>query len=351
MLINFKRWLEIVFKSFDVSADTKAIERLKQDWIRFLMVIKRHWIYGILHSWRVLVVLILSFVNAYLLIFGENHNIFWSIIAWFLVINVIFWFYIILNYLYNFYKIYGSTPCIEDIESAIAKNKKSDIIFTGFFNQTVFLFFVMIIISIFIIINSVYTISWLKDAWFLSINLLNIVLILIQLGLFISYLKNMVNLEMDFNIVVPEKIYFYNQNFLLGSSQSMNAEKIKTMNTKYPWFIASFFNYWDIIIFTEWDNEANNWQMTMNYIGHPNKAIKEIQTVLDNNLEQIEKDVNVLLKKLENEIWIPNISTPENKEKLKKYVRENEKKLKELYDEADNETKSEIKELYVLINE
>gem|GEM_PF-3577303 len=42
--------------------------------------------------------------------------------------------------------------------------------------------------------------------------------------------------------------------------------------------------------------------MTMNYIGHPNKAIKEIQTVLDNNLEQIEKDVNVLLKKLENEI-------------------------------------------------
>lgn len=351
MLINFKTILEKILKSFDVSADTKAIERLKHDWIRFLMVIKRHWIYGIIHSWRVLAVLIISFANAYFLIFDENHNYFSIAIAIFLIINVLYWCYIIIDYLYHFFKIHGSTPHIEDIESAIAKNKKWDIIFTKFFNQTIFLFIIMLLIAVFIILYTFYTIKSFEDVWFVWINTLNIFLIIVQLWLFIGYLKNMVNLEMDFNIVVPEKIYFYNQAFLLGSSQSMNAEKIKTMNTVYPWYIASFFNYWNIIIFTEWDNETNNWQMAMSYIWHPNKAIKEIQTVLDNNLEQIEKDVNVLLKKLENEIWIPNASTPENKEKLRKYIKENEETLKKLYNKADEETRSEIKELYILINE
>jgi hypothetical protein len=43
----------------------------------------------------------------------------------------------------------------------------------------------------------------------------------------------MINLEMDFKIVIPHQIIFYNQRGVLGSTQTMNANKIKTMNTKY----------------------------------------------------------------------------------------------------------------------
>jgi SpoVK/Ycf46/Vps4 family AAA+-type ATPase len=35
---------------------------------------------------------------------------------------------------------------------------------------------------------------------------------------------------------------------------------------------------------------------------------------------------------------------------LKKYIEENEAKMKELFAKADDETKNELRELYILIN-
>ena len=46
------------------------------------------------------------------------------------------------------------------------------------------------------------------------------------------------DLEMDYNIVVPGKIIFVNQSGMLSSSQAVEGEKVKTVTSKYPSWIA-----------------------------------------------------------------------------------------------------------------
>jgi len=43
----------------------------------------------------------------------------------------------------------------------------------------------------------------------------------------------MIDLEMDFAIVIPGKIMFYNQSNLTRSVQAINSEKIKTITSKH----------------------------------------------------------------------------------------------------------------------
>ncbi len=348
MALNFRKLFEYIFKSFDVAGDTKLLEKYEKDWIRFLMLIKRHWIYSILHSWKVLVVIVIWVANAYLLTFANDQlQLIPTIVAIFLVLNITYWVFVVVVFIYRFYKILWSAPYIEDIYSAIKKSKQSDVVFTKFFNQTVFLFFVLFILTFFTLITWIFSLlSWWALGFWLWI--LNSFLLITQTILFYSYLNKMINQEMDFKIIIPGQIIFYNQKWLLWESQSMNARKIKTMNSSYRWLLGSFFNYWDIIILSEWD-QKDNWEMTMDYIWDPNKTLKESQKVLNNDFATMEKDVNVLLKKFKSEIWIDNIDTDENKEKLRKFILTNEEKLKKIFEEWDNETKNEVRELYILL--
>lgn len=349
-MLNFRSIFEFLFKSFDISGDTKIIEKMEKEWTRFLIVVKRHWLYTIINSRRVLIVVIIALLNAYLLVFYDwvKHNITSYIIAWLLLINVFYWLIIVINYIKKYYYLQWSKPYIEDIYSCINKNKESDKIFTSFFNQTIFLLLFLIWIGVFTWIT-----SWISlingkslSSW---INIINTLLILVQIWLFYWYLNIMINTEMDFKIIIPWKILSFNQRWVFWDTQSMNSDKIKTMNTKYPWFLSSLLNYWNIIILSEWDLH-NNWEMVIDYVWDPVKSVKEIEKVLRNDLVLIEKEVNVLLKKLESEIWIHDISTPENKKLLKKYIEENESKMKEIFAKADTETKNELRELYILIN-
>lgn len=349
MIINFRSITEWLFKSFDVAWDTKLIEKFEQEWIRFLMIVKRHWIYSILSIWKVFFVVIIWFVNIYLLAFAsENPDVVSEIISILLWVSVIYWVIIVITYIYRFCKVHWSKPYIEDIYSALDKSKSSDKIFTRFFNQTIFLLIFLLWITVFSVFTSVTNLLENLD-WTFSFWIANAFLLIIQFWLFYSFLNNMINLEMDYKIILPWRIYFYNQRWIYWDSQTMSSNKIKTINTKYSWIFNSIFNYWDIIVLSEWDKE-NNWEMKMDYVGYPQKTVEEMNKVLNNDLEAIERDVNVLLSKYEKEIWIKNIDTPENKLKLKKYVEENQEKLKELFENADLETKNEIREIFIIIS-
>jgi hypothetical protein len=168
--------------------------------------------------------------------------------------------------------------------------------------------------------------------------------------LFYWYLNIMINTEMDYKVIIPGKILSFNQRWVFWDTQSMNSEKIKTMNTKYPSFLSSFLNYGNVIVLSEWDINLKG-EMIIDYVGDPVWSVKEMEKILRNDLVLIEKEVNVLLKKLEFEIWISNISTPENKKRLQTYVLENETKMKEIFNKADEETKKELRELYILIQD
>lgn len=349
MIINFRRAIEAIFKSFDVAWDTKLIQKLESDWVRFLIVLKRHWVYALFASWRVVWVFLVWIINAYLLLIAnKGHDIYSTIIWILLIINISYWIYVVIVYIRSFIKINWSKPYIEDIYSAIKKSKDSDDVFSDFLNQTIFLLIFLLIIVVFSVTTAITAALTNFDqqvwAWFV-----NAFLLLIQCGLFIWFLGKMINIEMDYQLVIPWKIFFADQVWLYGTSKTMNSQKIKTINTKYKWLLNSLFNYWDIIVLSEWDKE-NNWEMSMDYVWAPVKTVEQINKVVNNNLEAIEKDVNVFLSKMKHEIWIANIDTKENIDLLKKYVSENEQKLKDLFEKGDDETKNEIRELFIILN-
>jgi hypothetical protein len=65
------------------------------------------------------------------------------------------------------------------------------------------------------------------------------------------YRKRMMDLEMDYNVIVPGKIYFVNQSGVLSSIQTIESDKIKTVRSSFPSKIASFFNYGTVDVLTE----------------------------------------------------------------------------------------------------
>lgn len=344
-MLNFRKGFEFLFKSFDISWDTKILKKLEQDWHRFLMVIKKHWIYSIFNLRIVFFVIIITIINLTILFWWNYINI---LIWLFLLLNILYWIFVIFSYIYKFYKINWSSPCIEDIYTAINKSIKSDEIFSKFFNQTIFLFIILFLITIFSIISSIfYIIKW--NFWF-WIQLSNVFLFIIEVILFYMFLLRMINQEMDFKIIIPWQIMFFDQKWILWDSQNMNASKIKTINTEYSGLLWSLLNYWDILILSEWD-QWWNWQMRIDFVWNPNNTVKEIEKILQNDLKLIEKNINIIFKKIKNELWINDIKNNEDIIKLKEYVKQNEQKIKELFEKWNEEIRNEIKELYyILIN-
>lgn len=215
------------------------------------MIIKKHWIYSILISWRVLFVVVIVCANVWLLITSQaNPDLITVSIASLLVINVIWWLMIVVIYIRRFRSIQGNKPYVEDIYFAITKSKQSDMAFENFFNQTILILILLVGITVFVVTTSIMGIFFSGDSHAGS-GMINAFLLMIQVGLFYGYLNAMINQEMDFKVVVPGQILFYNQLGVFGDSQSMNAEKIKTMNSKHAGLFGSFMHYGNITVLTE----------------------------------------------------------------------------------------------------
>lgn len=211
MFINFSNIITWFFKSFDIAGDTKLLEKLEKDEVRFLMIIKKHWIYSIMMSWRVLLVLIIACINIYLLVFSRTDpDMITILLAIFLGINVVWWLIIVIVYIRRFYLIQGNKPYIEDIYSAIRKSRLSDAAFENFFNQTVLLLLILTGMTVFVLFTSI-TRIFISGDINISLEIINIFLFIVQTGLFYGYLNVMINQEMDFKIVVPGQILFFNQ--------------------------------------------------------------------------------------------------------------------------------------------
>ena len=84
--------------------------------------------------------------------------------------------------------------------------------------------------------------------WILATDTL---VIIIEIYFLRYFRKRMMDLEMDYNVVVPGKMYFVNQSGILSTIQTIESDKIKTVQSSFPSKIASFFNYGTINILTE----------------------------------------------------------------------------------------------------
>ena len=276
MIINFRRLYEALFKSFNVAADTELVNRLESDWVNKLIILKRSWLFWLFISWKFIVMFLIMLANVYLVYLNfKDPTIAW-IIIWVILFNILYWILSVLIYFSKFRRIYWVRSTIVDVPTIKVKLNEWDIAFTKFFNQTIFNYFVLIWITIFIAYQIIFVL-WFTELWLYW--WLNIFLLLTQIYISAKFKKRMLDLEMDFAIVIPWKIMFYNQSNLTRSVQTINSEKIKTITSKHARLVWSVFNFWDITILTEWD-EANMWEMNLQYIASPSDTVYEINELL-----------------------------------------------------------------------
>lgn len=89
----------------------------------------------------------------------------------------------------------------------------------------------------------------------------------------------MINLEMDFNIVVPGRLFTINQTGILSNTQTLDGDKVKTVRATFPNKIASFFNYGNIDILTEGD-EGTLGAITLYYVTSPKDIASDMENML-----------------------------------------------------------------------
>lgn len=355
-MINFLRIYEFFFKSsFNVRWDTDLIKWYWKDWHKYALVIKRSWIYWLYQSMLLVWAFFVMLINVYLAHLSiENQNAKY-IVIFLLVSNILFASYSSFRYLSHFRNISWKSNFIEDIETLKMKSSEWDELFIRFFNQATLNYFLFIWLIIFNVINFVFNFDmksldnslykiwfWVLDIWLLSL----------QASFIQKYRKRMIDLEMDFNIIIKWKIIFANQSNMVSDRQTIDWNKIKTIKSTYPSKLLAFFKVWNIDILTEWD-QNNLWAMSMYFVNEPDKTVQMITKALD---WVFEEDLDKFKNKLFNEILVENWYSiqkyyrweSDNVEQIKKlfWSRNIEQKLKKIYQEWWFEDKRIVREIY-----
>lgn len=103
---------------------------------------------------------------------------------------------------------------------------------------------------------------------------------------------------MDYNIIVPGKIFFVNQSGVLSAVQTIESDKIKTVQSSFPSKIASFFNFGTINVLTEGDTQAMMGTMSMYYVTNPDGVVANIQSLLDEKSEERKEKAAAMLEEV-----------------------------------------------------
>lgn len=111
-----------------------------------------------------------------------------------------------------------------------------------------------------------------------------------------KYRKHMIDLEMDYNIVVQGKMFFINQSGVLSNTQTLESDKIKTIKSTFPNALASFFNFGNIDILTEGD-QGSLGAMQMFYVTSPAKVVNSIQSLLGERRSMTPKEREIQAQK------------------------------------------------------
>jgi len=278
-MIPFHRIYSWLFKSFRISGETELIERLITDGYSKIMIVKRSWIFFLFVIWIPIVILGLSGMSIWIALYSLSiPYIQYTIIGWNILMSTIF-IVSTFNYIRHFREIQSSAIVSENTEELKKDLSRGDTYFIRFFNASItnqFILFTTLVTELFLVF--IFREQLWDHFWVLTTDTLIIIWEIIFLKMF---RKRMMDLEMDYNVVVPWKIYFVNQSGVLSSIQTIESDKIKTVRSAFPSKIASFFNYGTVDILTEWDTQAMMGTMSMYYVTDPDWVVANIQSLLD----------------------------------------------------------------------
>jgi len=99
-----------------------------------------------------------------------------------------------------------------------------------------------------------------------------IIFLIVFIPLWFKLLKKYVDYILDFIIITPKNLIHYDQEWILNRKwRTIDVEKIKTLTVNKNWLLRSMFNFWNIVILTEWA-ELWEWEIDFYYIDEPEKV-------------------------------------------------------------------------------
>lgn len=276
MIPKFHKLYLKIFSSLDFDVEKKLLLELQEEWVDRFLPIKRSWIYALKLSFIAILGIILMLLNAYI---GINYfeSFFATIIlpVSYIIISILL-FFDTFWYMFSYRKTHKNIGISTDTQLLIEKNDIVNKNFIKFFNISVLVscFLILILIETLIFLLFFYAGDqiWLKGLE-LAINIFAGFIVM-------KHRRLSMNLELDFWLAVPGKVYIIDQTGLLSSKQSIVAVNIKTVEGVYKNMLGSILWYGDIKFFLEGNIPDQKWVITLDYISNPRKTVDLINKTL-----------------------------------------------------------------------
>jgi len=266
-----------ILSNFNTKLDEeKLMHWIKEYWKALL--IKRHKLFLIEPFFMFLIASIIFLVLIWILYyeFYEKNLVIFFIMSFLYFIWIWIWIFLTFKNFLNYFKNYSF------LKTKIDEKDLEDWEIEKFFKHSLVLMFYQIILLIW---NSIVSFYYMNDIMEIFLILLQIILNISFIYLLLKVLKKIIDFEMDFTIITPKNITFYNQSWLLKrESKTIDIEKIKSISVHKKWLIRSLFNFWEIRILTEWD-ESWQWELILKYIPSPEKVKEEIFRIIELRIE------------------------------------------------------------------
>lgn len=288
-MLNIEKIYEWLFSSFRINGSNNLIQILKSENLQQCMIIKRSWVFGLYASFNLFIIL---GINITYIFFISNNTFSENIISYIptsiMTINVIVILYSGFKHLKNFYIVHSKWNPIFKISEAEIFINKEETIFAKFFNQITFSYLFFIVITLFHIIYVIFfsPVPWDTVSWIYIISLC------FQIFFIFYYRRLMIDLNMDYVIVVSNRLYFIDQVWLHINNQILKlVNDILIIKGSYPNFISSLFNYGTIEISAKYDKEISAYDTPdlfemfhMHYVFNPIETANNMNKILLANI-------------------------------------------------------------------
>jgi len=100
----------------------------------------------------------------------------------------------------------------------------------------------------------------------------------------LKILKRYIDYILDFVVVTPNELIYYNQEGILSRKwRTIDTEKIKTITVNKSGLIRSIFNFGNIVVLSEWDEQWDG-EINFSFVDDPeNLKMKMLQIIKNNN--------------------------------------------------------------------
>lgn len=273
-MLPFHRIYSFIFKSFDIKSETALVEKLSKEWVSDFLIVKRSWIYALATSWIALLLISAGIGHILLMWITSTPQILQITNTVLLSLSLILFLYSVISYISHFRETYGWNTVSSESKELIRKLEDGDKYFSRFFNQTLLNQIILFWLGLFHIWVWFFWIWWSTNWQSLS---LDIILIILQWIFLSRYRKKMIDLDMDYTLIIPGRVMSINQSGMLASSQNIDGEKIKSVSARYTGIIGSIFHYGSIEIMTEGDSTSMNGTLPLYYVHNPVETARKIE--------------------------------------------------------------------------